>query len=169
MKNATYRIDLSSKPISSLFYVGDFAQRTELSVFFMIKTNACRSVSLCMHTHVFIYTCILVQGRNLMGQEIQRIKSYSCQMAQQSSWEINLSSLIFFRAMFGYFCCKLLKLQGRERKGMATPFYTLVSTKGQGPFSECLQSQCLQEFVLQSLGWFFSSWRCKHTAIDNLI
>lgn len=140
-----------------LFYIGDFAQRTELSVFFISKTNACRSVSLCMHTHIFISTCILVQDRHLMGQEIQTIKLYSCQLAQQSSWKINLSSLILFRAMFGYFCCKLLKLQGRERKGMAIPFYTLDSTKGQGPFSEYLHLQCLQEFVLQSLGWFFSS------------
>lgn len=68
-----YSINFSSKPLSSLFNLSDFSQRT---VCFMIKIKASKSVSLYMHTHarVYITICVLIRGRNLVGKEIQSIK-----------------------------------------------------------------------------------------------
>lgn len=77
---------------------------TELSVFFKIKTNSYRSVSQCMHTHVFTY---IYERQKSHGSRNTENKTL-LMSAQQPSWEINL---IHSRAMFGYFCCKLYFLQ----------------------------------------------------------
>lgn len=112
-----------------------------------------------MHTHIFIYTWILVQGRNLMGQEIQRIKPYSRQLAQQPSWEINLSSLILFRAMFTYFCCNSYNCREGKGKEWQFPFTLQFQHKVKGHF----QSACTFS-ALRSL--CFSHWAGSSAAGD---
>lgn len=73
-KNAMYSINFSIKPISSLFSLSDFPQRTVergLPIGFMIKIKASKSMSLYMHTHthmyihayIYIYTHMYVNPR----------------------------------------------------------------------------------------------------------
>lgn len=62
-KNAMSSLNFSSKPISSLFNLSDFPQRTvesRLPICFTIKIKVGKSVCLYMHTdmHVCIYTFV---------------------------------------------------------------------------------------------------------------